>query len=303
MVTITFGNKLKGMEINQLRYFYEAARCGQITKAANNMNIAQPALTKSIKSLEDELGVKLFNKVGRGVILSEYGEFLKEKVQPIINEFDALPFAIKSFTDLNENTVSINVLAASTVTTDIIIKFKKIYPNVLFKMVRKENEPNADIEIITNSMSYNSSVNVKKSALIEEKIYVAVPLTGSLAVKDEVLLEELKSSEFIALSGSRRFRPLCDAYCEYAGFKPRVTFESDSLIAVKNLIAAGVGVAFWPEFSWGEITHKNIKLLNIVKPNMKREIILQLKSRKNSDISRKFFDFLVEELKKNQKTT
>ena len=93
-------------------------------------------------------------------------------------------------------------------------------------------------------------------------------------------------------------RPLCDAYCEYAGFKPRVTFESDSLIAVKNLIAAGVGVAFWPEFSWGKITHKNIKLLDIVKPDMKREIILYLTSRKNSGISEKFFDFLVAELKR-----
>lgn len=286
------------MELNNLRYFYEAAKCGHITKAAENMHIAQPALTKSIKALEDELNIKLFYKAGRGVKLSEYGEFLKEKIEPIIDELDVLPVAIKNFTDLNENTVSINVLAASTITTDIIIKFKKIYPNVMFKMIRKENETNADIEILTNAKNYDSFVNVKKRALIEEKIHVAVPIESPLAKKEKIELIELKSSEFIALSGSRRFRPLCDAYCEYAGFKPRVTFESDSLIAVKNLIAAGVGVAFWPEFSWGKITHKNIKLLDIVKPDMKREIILYLTSRKNSGISEKFFDFLVAELKR-----
>lgn len=286
------------MELNNLRYFYEAAKCGHITKAAENLHIAQPALTKSIKALEDELNIKLFYKAGRGVKLSEYGEFLKEKIEPIIDELDVLPVAIKNFTDLNENTVSINVLAASTITTDIIIKFKKIYPNVMFKMIRKENETNADIEILTNAKNYDSFVNVKKRALIEEKIHVAVPIESPLAKKEKIELIELKSSEFIALSGSRRFRPLCDAYCEYAGFKPRVTFESDSLIAVKNLIAAGVGVAFWPEFSWGKITHKNIKLLDIVKPDMKREIILYLTSRKNSGISEKFFDFLVAELKR-----
>ena len=209
-----------------------------------------------------------------------------------------MPVAIKNFTDLNENTVSINVLAASTITTDIIIKFKKIYPNVMFKMIRKENETNADIEILTNAKNYDSFVSVKKRALVEEKIHVAVPIESPLAKKEKIELIELKNSEFIALSGSRRFRPLCDAYCEYAGFKPRVTFESDSLIAVKNLIAAGVGVAFWPEFSWGKITHKNIKLLDIVKPDMKREIILYLTSRKNSGISEKFFDFLVAEFKR-----
>ena len=286
------------MELNNLRYFYEAAKCGHITKAAENLHIAQPALTKSIKALEDELNIKLFYKAGRGVKLSEYGEFLKEKIEPIIDELDVLPVAIKNFTDLNENTVSINVLAASTITTDIIIKFKKIYPNVMFKMIRKENETNADIEILTNAKNYDSFVSVKKRALVEEKIHVAVPIESPLARKEKIELIELKNSEFIALSGSRRFRPLCDAYCEYAGFKPRVTFESDSLIAVKNLIAAGVGVAFWPEFSWGKITHKNIKLLDIVKPDMKREIILYLTSRKNSGISEKFFDFLVTELKR-----
>ena len=168
----------------------------------------------------------------------------------------------------------------------------------MFKMIRKENETNADIEILTNAKNYDSFVSVKKRALIEEKIHVAVPIESPLAKKEKIELIELKNSEFIALSGSRRFRPLCDAYCEYAGFKPRVTFESDSLIAVKNLIAAGVGVAFWPEFSWGNITHKNIKLLDIVKPDMKREIILYLTSRKNSGISEKFFDFLVAELKR-----
>lgn len=285
------------MEINSLRYFYEAAKCQHITNAADNLHIAQPALTKSIKSLEEELGVKLFYKYGRGVRLTEYGEFLKDKIEPIIKQLDVLPVAIKNFTDLNENTVSINVLAASTVTTDIIIKFKKTHPNVMFKMTRKEEETHADIEILTNAKTHDHIIDVKKEAIIEEKIYVAVPIDSPQAQNDEINLSELRSCEFIALSGSRRFRPLCDAYCEYAGFKPQVTFESDSLIAVKNLIVAGVGVAFWPEFSWGKITHENIKLLNIVNPDCKREIILYLTGNKQSKISEEFFDFLVSELK------
>ena len=56
-------------------------------------------------------------------------------------------------------------------------------------------------------------------------------------------------------------------------------------------------MAFWPEFSWGKITHENIKLLNIVNPDCKREIILYLTGNKQSKISEEFFDFLVSELK------
>lgn len=288
------------MEINNLRYFYEAAKTCHITKAAENLFIAQPALTKSIKALEKELGVKLFYKYGRGVTLSEYGIFLKEKIEPLIRELDDLPMAVKNFTELNENTISINVLAASTIITDIIIKFKKLYPSIVFKMTRNESEYSADLEVLTNSKSYDKVLNVSKRALIEEKIYVAVPIENPLAYKNEVNLSELKDYEFITLSGSRRFRPLCDVYCEYAGFKPKVTFESDSLIAVKNLISAGVGVAFWPEFSWGKITHKNIKLLNITNPDCKREIIIYLNNKKKSKISEVFFNFLVEEFNKKR---
>ncbi len=288
------------MEITNLRYFYEAAKCGHITKAAENLHIAQPALSKSIKTLEEELGVKLFYKDGRGVKLTEYGIFLKDKIEPIIDELDVLPMAIKNFTELNENTISINVLAASTITTDIIIRFKKMYPNVMFKMTRNETDTTADIEILTNAKNFDNFVSVKKRAIIEEKIHVAVPIDSPLAKKEAINLLELKDCEFIALSGSRRFRPLCDAYCEHAGFKPHVTFESDSLIAVKNLISAGVGVAFWPEFSWGKINHKNIKLLDIENPQMKREIILYLTSHKKSKISEKFFDFLIAELNKKK---
>ena len=113
------------MELSNLRYFYEAAKIEHITKASENMHVAQPALTKSIKALEDELGVKLFYKAGRRVKLTEYGAFLKEKLEPIIEELDALPLTVEKLVDMAKNTIKLNVLAASTIITDIIIKFKK----------------------------------------------------------------------------------------------------------------------------------------------------------------------------------
>lgn len=286
------------MELNNLRYFYEVAKIEHVTRAAENLHIAQPALTKSIKALEEELGVKLFYKVGRGVKLSEYGVFLKEKIEPIIRELDTLPLTVEKLVDMTENTISLNVLAASTITTDIIIKFKKKHPNVIFKMTQKENETNADIIVVTNNAAPDNLIKVKKRGIIEEKVLIAVPSDSPLALNDEVDLKDLRYSDFITLSGSRRFRPLCDAYCAYAGFKPQVVFESDSLIAVRNLISSGVGVAFWPEFSWGKINNAHIKLLKIINPDCQREIIVYLTDKKNSPVCDEFYEFLVSELKK-----
>ena len=289
------------MELTTLRYFYEAAKKEHITKAAESLHIAQPALTKTIKSLEEELGVKLFYKVGRGIILSEYGKFLMEKAEIILKEADSLPIELEKLIDAKKNTVDINVLAASTITTKIIIDFKKIYPNVIFSMTQQENKKKSDIEILTNTANSELRLKVKRKDIIEERIFLAVPSRSELSDKDVIDLSEVADSDFISLSGARRFRPLCDAFCSFAGFKPRVVFDSDSLIAVKNLIAAGVGVAFWPEFSWGKLENTdNIKLLRIKNPDCRREIITYL-SEDCSDMANAFYDFMIEELKNKGK--
>ena len=284
------------MEFTTLRYFYEAARLQHVTKAAQALHIAQPALTKSIKALEEELGVKLFYKVGRGIVLSEYGAFLKDKAEKIIREIDSLPIELEKLIDARRNTVDLNVLAASTITTKIIIDFKKRYPNAIFTMTQQENKKKSDIAILTNTAGADIMPDAKKKDIVEERIFLAVP-SSDFAGKEEIDLEEAANCDFISLSGSRRFRPLCDAYCSFAGFKPRVIFESDSLIAVKNLIAAGVGVAFWPEFSWGQMeSTEKIRLLRIKNPDCRREIITYL-SEDASPAAEDFYDFMVGRLK------
>ena len=181
------------MELSQLKYFYEAAKEEHVTKAADKLHLAQPALTKSIKALEDELGVKLFYKAGRGVKLTEYGE-------PLLRELELLPQTVEKMTDAAKNTVTLNVLAASTLITDIIIKFKKKYPDAIFRMTRKEGGTDCDINVLTNT-SVGTEFEAEEKAIIEEKIFIAVPKNSLLAQKDSVDLTELKYSDFITLSG------------------------------------------------------------------------------------------------------
>ncbi len=290
------------MELTELRYFYEAAKLEHITKAAENLHVAQPALTKQIKLLEDELGVKLFVKSGRNVKLTRYGEFLKNKLAPVLKEIDLLPKTVENLKDMNKNTISICALAASTEITDIIIKYKKKNPDVIFKMDRSEQSMKDDVTVYTGAPHSTGTVttgNALKTAVMSERIFIAVPCTSEFALRDEISISEIRHCDFITLSGSKRFRPLCDAFCHSAGFTPQVAFESDSLIAVKNLIAAGVGVAFWPEFSWGQISTENIKLLKTVSPECKRDIIITLSAdAENPALSEDFYEFMLSEMKK-----
>ena len=95
------------MEITQLRYFLEVASTQHITRSAEKLHIAQPALSQSIKRLEDSLGVPLFVSKGRNIKLTRYGEYLQTKAKPLIEEFDAIPNQLKRIANIDNTTTNI----------------------------------------------------------------------------------------------------------------------------------------------------------------------------------------------------
>ena len=90
------------MELTQLKYFYAVAENLHVTKTAEQLHIAQPALTQSIRRLENELGYPLFAAKGRNIILTEYGRYLKEQLAPLLRQLDSLPMSWKRLPRLRE---------------------------------------------------------------------------------------------------------------------------------------------------------------------------------------------------------
>ena len=114
------------MELQQLRYFAIAAKYQHITRAANELHVAQPAVSGTIKRLENELGVSLFEKNGRNIALTREGELFYGKIKKILNELDHLPEVLRNEKNRRENTVKINVRAASLLLTEAIISAGRI---------------------------------------------------------------------------------------------------------------------------------------------------------------------------------
>ena len=285
------------MELRELRYFYAVARHEHYTLAADELHIAQPALSKTIHQLEDELKVPLFYKQGRNVKLTVYGEYLKSKAEVILPVFDNLAQELETQRDIARRTVTINVLAASTVVTDVIISYKKKNPAVIFKTIQNATQPNCDIVVTTNTLKGAVTTQFAKVCVIEENIYLAVPKNSHYAARDSIALREVAHEGFVNLSGSRLFRAVCDHFCAYAGFKSQSIFEGDSPLTVKNLIGASVGIGFWPEFSWGKLKTHDVILLPISDPVCTRDIIVGYNSLNSmSEYSQDFFEHLQTQL-------
>ena len=279
------------MEIMQIRYFLEAAKTKHMTNSAKNLHITQPALTQAIRRLEKDLGVPLFTARGRNVILTEYGKYLQRKLEPLMEQLDAIPEQLKMMIALEGETIHMNVLAASGLVMEAIIEYKKDHEEIHFQLQQNSESELYDIGV-TTKLFYLGQDEENRFACGED-IYLAVPENQRYRGKTSVRLAEVADEGFISLLGSREFRYICDRFCQHAGFTPRIIFESDNPSAVKNMIAANMGIGFWPEFTWGSIENERVRLLKIEEPVCQRDIIIHYN--RNKPDSRnvvEFYEFL-----------
>lgn len=287
------------MDFVQIKYFLEVAKNEHITKSAEALHISQPSLTQAIHNLEGALGVPLFRQKGRNIVLTEYGKYLEKRVTPLMAELEKIPYELKSMAKTQNETIRINVLAGTTLLANAIIEYKRLNQDIHFQLLQNDDGENADIEISTkltvaNSLDSSQSEYVYKKT---EEIYLAVPNTPEYEEISSIRLSDVSDEGFICIYGSRLFRVVCDKLCKHAGFTPNIVFESDNPSAVINMIASNIGVGFFPEFSWGKVDNKNIKLLAIEDFSFKRDIIVTLKQRSERYIA-DFYRFLIDYINK-----
>lgn len=281
------------MELSHLRYFLEVAKNEHITKSAQNLCIAQPALTHAIHKLEDELDVPLFENKGRNIKLTEYGKFFYQQLEPLYLDIMNLPKQLKAMASKDNSTVFLNILAASSSVAKAVIVYKQMDPNLNFNLIQNEESKLFDVCIRTYADYKEIPEEGVNHFIFSEQIHLAVPNTSKYKQRTEISLKEIEDENFIELYGSKQFRAICNDYCKKIGFSTHIAFESDSADVVKEAIAAGIGVGFWPEYSWGKIDKRRIRLLKITDSVFKRDIIITYKKNKqNNSKAENFYNFL-----------
>lgn len=304
------------MELLQLTYFLEVAESEHVTNSAKKLRIAQPALTQSIHRLERELGVVLFEHVGRNIRLTPAGAYLKDRVTPALESLHSITRDLERFSESEKNTVRIDIQSASGIVVDAIAQYSARNPHTKFRVSQNAQEPFCDIRITTlmpdgsyhgSSITGDKETPWKQTAQFVERIGLAVSDTSghdkqalldagpshSSQSTPQLNLADLHEDRFIALAGSRAFRALCDTLCEKSGFSPVVAFESDNPSVVKKMIGLGLGVGFWPEHSWGELTGTGVHFAGLSDKSFKRTIVVLNATHTHSPEAVRFHAFLL----------
>lgn len=282
------------MELLQLRYFLAVAESEHMTNTAKQLHIAQPALTQSIHRLEQELGVSLFERAGRGIRLSPAGAYVRDRVKPAMETLENVARDVQLFQQGEQGVVRVGVHAASGVAIDGIAAYSELNPHVSFEITQDERERHRDVIVTTITPRGSSTVeNAVEKTPFSERIGIAVPAGSALG--DTASLADFANERFIALAGSRRFREVCDTFCARRAFTPHIAFESDNPLVVKKMIGLGLGVGFWPDHSWGDLDPASCRLVHLQETEFTRDVIVAKTSRCTPDSeAQRFYEFLLD---------
>jgi len=265
------------MELYQLKYFLYAAKYENVSKAAQELRVAQPSVSKAIFALEKELQVKLFERNGKRVELTYAGRVLKEKISPMLWKLEELPVELR-YLGSKPEIIRLNAVSGVPLLSDIIKSFKEQEPNVLFQVTDQREKTDWDICICSTSpdMAFTQGTE-----LLKEKVFLGVSKNSWLSEYDRISLKALKDEEFILLPHGTILRNLADVRFREHQFLPNVTMECDSLHLLWQLVKEGVAVTLWPEHSWG-VWH-DVHFVEIEEDGFWRSIFLLRP--KNSEMS------------------
>lgn len=238
------------MNLTNLRYFVTVAKLGSITRAAKATFVSESAVSKTIKQLEDELGVKLFDRQGRTIKLNQSGKIFFSYASDSLNLLDRGVSAVKSAN--NTETVPINVLftVASPLIPTVAVKIKRTLPHVSLNIHQRTN-------FAKDFQQFDFIVSTKKI-----KDFTVIPLlteellVGSKAainpVNDFVQAKELEKEDFIGESEDNELQQTIDHYLQKNELKFNFKYQSDEPATVRQLIMAGLGIGFIPQITWGK---------------------------------------------------
>lgn len=281
------------MELYQLKYFWYAAKYANISKAAQELRVAQPSVSKAIRALEKELQVELFERNGKRIELTYAGRVLREQVSPILWRLDELPGELRNL-GKEKDVIKLNAVSAVPLVADVIRKFREVEPNVLFIVTDQREKTDWDICI---SSAYPDHSYTQGAELLKEKVFLGVSNQSWLREKEKVSLNDVKNENFIMLPRGTVLRKLADVRFREHHFLPSIGLECESTHMVWQLVSGNVGITLWPEHSWGKRT--DVHMVEIQENGFWRSIfLLRQKSGRESEMVKRFAEYVEDYMKK-----
>ncbi len=268
------------MELHQLKYFMAVARFASFTRAAEHAHVAQPSLSQQIRKLEDELGVRLFDRLGRRIRLTPFGERFREHARRVLAEVDGAKQEVHEMLGLRRGAVWVGAIptVAPYLLPRVLAAFARTCPMITVN-VREDltrsllgqlAEGELDLALLSLPIRRPDLIS---EPLLTEPMLLAVPTRHPLwRRRRPVRLREVAQESFLLLRDGHCFRDDVLQICKRARLNPRVVFEGGQFDTLLAMVAVGAGITLIPEMVRQHHGRAGVGLLEFLPPQPARTI-------------------------------
>lgn len=266
------------MEMQQVRYFMALARTLNFTRAAEQCNVSQPALTRAIQQLEHELGGPLFHRERNNTHLSELGRMMLPFLESVESSTVAAKQAAKAARKLENVTLTLGAMCTigPQLVSDLIVRFQTAHPDVAVSvadgsapaMIEKLEKGELEIGLIGIPEELPESLH--QVPVFEERFVIVLPRGHHLCEKNPIRVVDLDGEPYVNRSNCEVFESVTADFIR-RGVRTRQVFSSPRDDWVQGMIKAGLGFGFFPEFC---VTDRDLVVRPLVEPGYSRTIYL-----------------------------
>lgn len=250
------------MELHQLRYFCAVVDTHSFSRAALQCHVSQPSLSQQILKLEEELGARLFDRLGRTIRLTALGQTFLPRARAVLRELEVARGEVDEQKDSVGGTITIGVIptVAPYLLPPHLVAFSRKFPQARVTVVEEitpvllERLRAATIDLAILALPIRGH-EFETYPILSERIFAALPKHHHLARRHSLSLKDLRSEPFLLLRDGHCFRDTAVAACDRARLHPQIVFESGQFSSLLSMVGVGMGVSIVPEMAIDKKSH------------------------------------------------
>ncbi|MVP00541.1 LysR family transcriptional regulator [Paenibacillus lutrae] len=263
------------MDVRHLQYFLETAKRRSFTKAAEALHVTQPTISKMIRTLEEELGVDLFDRSSRQIVLTDAGEAVLAQAQQIVRSVEQLSVQLGDVVSMRKGQIRIGLppMIGAPFFPELIAAFHRLYPGIGIRLI-EEGGRTVEQEVENGSLDLGVAVlpvdplKFDQFSFVKEELRLVVHKEHRLANRKSVRLAELSREPFLMFQEDFTLYERIPQACIQAGFKPDIIYESSQWDFLSAMAGAGLGVALLPETICRRLDPAKVVDITLVSPSI-----------------------------------
>ena len=261
------------MELRQIQYFIAVARRQNFTRAAEHVHVSQPSLSVQISRLEQELGTRLFDRLGRKVVLTQAGELFLVHAERALRELEQAAHVVHELHGAQRGRLIVGALSTvnSYLITPLVMRFKQRFPDIQLQV---HAQPSS--EVVSALLSRHLDLGIcllplthpqlTVVPLLEERLALIAPAAMQIG-KKRIRMQDLASLPLVLMPADYCLRKMVEAECAKAGIHPNVVLEMSSPDGILEAVAEGTGATILPElYVRSRLSGKPLQLVDLYDP-------------------------------------